>query len=457
MKKLTLICALVIVFAISAVASAEVQSIRVSGEINTYGIYRDDEGIGIYLDADDDNDQFIMSTIGLNFDADLTENVTAHLKLVSQRDWDRSNQGATSFDVGIAEAYITLREMLYEPLTVRIGSQPLYYGRGLLIGSNLQDVEGSIASDEYSLYDGFDAITATLDYAPWTIDIALIKIEENTIDEQDDRGIGMINAGYDFENDYATEIEGYFALDYEGSSAVGIKSNEIYTIGIRGSMAPVENSLIFAEVARQFGDVTVSPIQNTSNATDDGYLSNRSEEDNVEAFAFELGAEYAWIDVLTAPKIGFVYTYLSGEERAQDGDYEGFTANFMRKSDTAIYGWNGRLAGNNATADGDDTPWTTNLKQILISGSFTPLAAMDVEDINLELKYAHFEFDEQPTADSDKEAGDELDINLTYDYTEDLQFGLLTAIFWPGDYYKQTSSAYDTTVYQVVGSCKLTF
>ncbi len=151
-----------------------------------------------------------------------------------------------------------------------------------------------------------------------------------------------------------------------------------------------------------------------------------------------------------------MYTYKSGEERGESGDYEGFTANYMRKSDTAIYGWNQRLAGNR-TADTNDTPWTTNMKQILVSGSLKPLAAMDNNDVTLEAKYAHFEFDEQPTDNTDKEAGDELDLYLTYDYTEDVQLGLLTAIFWPGDYYEKTSSDYDETVHQIVGSCKVTF
>lgn len=445
MRKLTFICALVIVFAISTVAFAEVQSIRVSGEINTYGIWRANDDFGFYTAGKDQSDQFIMSTIGLNFDADLTENVAAHLRLVSQRDWDRQSQGATSFDVGIAQAYITLSEMLYEPLTIKIGSMPLYYGRGLLIGYNLEnaDVEGSIAADEYGLYGTFDAITATLDYAPWTIDFAAIKTDENQIDEQDDHDLYLVNVGYDFENEYAAEAEGYLLYDDDSNDTLTSDiNNEIYTLGIRGSMAPVENSLIFGELAYQFGDY------------------NRSgTEVDVDALGIEVGGEYSWVDALTSPKLALQYTYLSGDKAGASGtdDYENFTATFCRKSDTAIYGWNGRLY---TSTEGNDTAANTNMHKILLTGNLKPLASIDNEDVNLEVKYAHFIFDEEPVAGKDDEAGDELNLNLTYNYTEDVQFGLLGAIFWPGEYYEDqntSSTTYDDTVKEIVGSCKVTF
>jgi len=469
MRKLTFICALAIVFAVSTVAFAEVQSIRVSGEINTYGIYR---GAGssevIYWDTTrSDNESFIESTIGLNFDADLTENVAAHLRLVSQRDWDNSSTASTTqWDVGLAQAYITLSEMLYEPLTIRIGTQPLYFGRGLIIGSTMNDdffnvdPESSIAADEYSLYDNsFDSINATLDYAPWTIDLGYVKIGENAISVDDDHTVLYTNVGYDFENEYTAEVEGYLLCDATGEAATTYAKNEIYTIGVRGSMAPVANSSIFAEVAHQFGDITQTPISSTNY-----YVTDRSKEVDVDAMAYEVGGEYAWVDVLTSPKIGLKYTSLEGDKLGDStGDYQGFTAPYMRKSDTAIIGWYGRLYDAVGTASGtaNDSPAYTNMEQILVTGNLKPLAAMDNEDVNLEIKYAHLEFNESPQANCDSEIGDELDLNLTYDYTEDVQFGLLSAIFFPGKFFDnsgtEASADYNDDIYEIVGSCKVTF
>jgi hypothetical protein len=450
MRKLTLIIALIAVFAISSVASAAVQSIRVSGEVNTYAIHRTNEdGFGMYTD----DEAFLMSTIGLNFDVDLTENVAAYIALASMRDWDRANQGATSFDVGVAEAYITLSELLYQPLTLRIGAQPLYYGRGLIIGSNVQDPEVSIGADEYSLYDAFDAISATLDYAPWIVDLAAIKIDEGSgITTDNDRNVYFLNVGYDLENQYLAEIAGYFAADIERSTSVN--TNEIYTIGARGSYLPIDNSLLFVELAHQFGEISGNTIVDTASTDTSGYISSGTNRD-VDAWAAEVGGEYTWVDVLSSPKLGLKYTYLSGEENDNSGDYEAWTGNWMRKSDTAIYGWNGRIAGN-TTADTSDAAASTNLHTILVSGKMNPLAAMDNEDVTLEVKYARFIFDEKPVDSSDDHAGDELDLNLTYNYTEDVEFGLLGAIFWPGDYYQDQGTG-DSAVTEIVGSCKVTF
>jgi len=84
-------------------------------------------------------------------------------------------------DVGIAEAYVVLQEMLYEPLTLTVGRQPLYYGRGFALGSNVIDPEGSIYSyAQLSQYDAFDAIKAQLDYEDFTIDLVYSKIDEGT-------------------------------------------------------------------------------------------------------------------------------------------------------------------------------------------------------------------------------------------------------------------------------------
>ncbi len=467
MRKLTFICALAIVFAISTVAFAEVQSIRVSGEINTYAIYQSDSDDLSYLGAgttDDNADQFLESTIGLNFDADLTENVAAHLRLVSQRDWDNSSSPSTTqWDIGMAQAYITLSEMLYEPLTVRIGTQPLYFGRGFIIGSTMNDdffnvdPESSIAANEYSLYDNsFDSINATLDYAPWTIDLGYIKVAEDTLDVNDDQTVWYTNVGYDFENEYAAEVEGYLLYDKSGRERGTKKdtNDEIFTIGVRGSMAPVANSSIFAEVAHQFGDMKDTPLDSTY------YVTDRDDEKDIDAMAYEVGGEYAWVDVLTSPKIGLKYSYLEGDPRGNSGDYQGFTAPYMRKSDTAIFGWNGRLYDSAITKTSRSAAYT-NLETILLTGNLKPLAAMDNEDVNLEVKYAHFQYNESPKANCNDDAGDELDLNLTYDYTEDVQFGLLSACFFPGKFYDnagtEDSKDYNDTVYELVGSCKVTF
>jgi hypothetical protein len=465
MRKLTLICALAIVFAIGSVASAEVQSIRVSGEVNTYGIYRNDDNDLDYFGAtagSSNPEQFIETTVGLNFDADLTENVAAHLGMISQRDWDNgTGTNNQEWDVSVAQAYITLNEMLYEPLTVRIGTQPLYFGRGLIIGSTVNDdyfdvdPQGALGAPEYTLHDNsFDSISATLDYAPWAVDLGYVKVDEGANDQNDDHTVWFINGDYDFENEYAAELEGYFLYDKLSRQATQNKTNDLFTIGARGSFVPLEDSLVFGEIAYQFGNIMDTPLSSSY------YVADRSSEVDVDAIAYEIGGSYFWEDVLIKPEIGATYTFMQGDPRGNDGDYEGFTSPYMRKSDTAIFGWNGRLY-DSAITQTSRSPWYTNLQQILLTLNMKPLAAMDYNDINLEAKYAHFEYDESPKENCDDDAGNEVDLMLTYDYTEDVQFGLLSAWFMPGEFYSdaetEDTKSYDETIYEVVGSCKVTF
>jgi len=485
MRKLTFICALAILLGISTAAFAGVQSIKVSGDINTYGVwsqydtfYRDSAGNDVSPDT-----TFWATTIGLNFDADLTENVSGHLRLVNQRLWDYDDADTTAMDIGIAEAYVTLQNMLYEPLTLTIGRQPLYYGRGFIIGSNVIDPESTIDGyAEVSQYDAFDAIKAELDYESCKVDLVYSKINENGISSEDDIDMWLVNLGYTNEDFYNSEAEVYYVGHYDsnrGSVATinlvqsnfpgtvpatygrvveRVPSYETHTIGARGSLVPIENLSLFGELAYQFGDYGVANRDAANNIIGVKTV-------DVSALGGEVGADYLFADVTGEPKIGLTYSYREGEDYnnypAEQGDYDAFYTPFMRKSDTVIYGQNGRYFGNFLNSvDDDDTAWDTNMHQILVTGSIKPLAYWDINDVNLEAKYAHFIFEEPPISGAEDEAGDELDILLTYDYTEDVQFGLTTAWFWPGDYYDRgqpNNQADAELTTQVVGSCKVTF
>ena len=98
-----------------------------------------------------------MSTVETQIDADLTDNVSAVIRLVNQRDWNiyaksiipgttalgingRAGSGYTedddAFDLILDLAYVELKEFLYSPLTLKIGRQDLWFGKGLIVGAN---------------------------------------------------------------------------------------------------------------------------------------------------------------------------------------------------------------------------------------------------------------------------------------------------------------------------------
>lgn len=508
MKKLTLFLALAIAVAFTGAAYAEVQNVKVSGDVSIYstGAWYDT----FYRDATardlSEADSFWMSTMGVNVDADLTENVGTHVRLVNMRPWDLDDADPQAMEIGLAEAYVTLREMLYEPLTVTIGRQPLYMGRGFVIGSNVIDPQGTVdIYDQYSLQDAFDAVKLELNYEPWKMDAAYSVINEGgqgagAFNSNDDIYLWMTNVGYTFEQ-YSAEVEGYYVglLDQNRStihidrvinpvvSPVGsgyvdatVPAMKIHTIGLRGSLVPIENLSIFGEGAYQFGDfgdVSYDPW-NLSR------LVNGTTTRDVGTWGAETGGEYLFSEVVGEPKLGMCYSFREGENFNNygyaEGDYDAFYTPFMRKSDTAIYGHNGRYNIGNAagpangvasnlyykngdfanSVDDDDTAWDTNMHQILVAGSVKPLAYWNIEDVSLGMKYAWFRFVQEPVDVSSRDAGDELDTMLTYDYTEDVQFNLLWAYFWPGSYYDRTqpnlqSGAEETLLME--GSVKVMF
>ena len=208
---------------------AEVQNVRVSGDITIRAFHR--ENLDLHADtatatqstevgsaaalnttAALDNDNFIMSTVGINIGADLTENVSAFIRLASERDWNNTtNTGAGDFD--LSQAYITLKELFYSPLTLRIGQQPIVWGRGFILGSGLlgniinngDDRNASLSANEYTDFTAFDAIRATLDLSgfsgnmPLTADYVYIKVDESLVSEGDDITINGVNLSTSFD------------------------------------------------------------------------------------------------------------------------------------------------------------------------------------------------------------------------------------------------------------------
>jgi hypothetical protein len=465
MRYLTALCVFALVFAVAAPAMAETQNVKVSGKIIERYIVQTDYD----LDTDDietavstqDEASFFMNTAWVQVDADLTDNVSATIRMLNQRNWDDPAQTGSrqagneteAYDVGVPIAYITLKEMLYSPLTLRIGRQPLWFGKGFIIGAKLRDPQGSISADEYTEYRNFDAIRATLDYDPWTIDAIYSKIEENVVNAGDDIDLYGINVGYLFDS-YNAEAEGYYFMkndktDQLPGAGVSNRADSVHTLGIRGSFDPVENLTVCGEFAGQLGKL----VQ---------YLPDAAGNPNAivltrtrEAYAADLSAEYRFVDVAWTPVIMGEWIYYSGNEFEANGDlatgdWSGWDPMYRGKFDTAIREFQGWLYLNNQFALGQDASFT-NQQQWALSGSVKP-----TDTLTLSGKYTYFRLDEPIAAaprDS-KDIGDEIDLMLTYDYTEDVQFSVLSAWFMPGDLY---SNEISDTASEVVASVSVDF
>ncbi|MFH1878806.1 MAG: alginate export family protein [Candidatus Omnitrophota bacterium] len=488
MKFLKVLCAVALVLAVSTIAYAETQSVKISGEITERAFARDN------FDLDNNNTvttntgygssdwaTYLLSTVEVQVDADLTDNVAAVIRLENQRVWGdqyylSDNNGelgriagirdqvvardvnwwgsllneSNAYKIGVDLAYIELKEFLYSPLTLRIGRQDLWFGKGFIIGNSLLDSENNIYPQEYTCVTSFDAVRATLDYDPWTIDGVFAKMSENARRSDDDINLWGINVGYVFDS-YNAEVEGYWwyrqhrnpdtaATIMSITANNNLTSNDVHTFGARGSFDPIEDWTIALEGAYQAGDFI-------------GIAAQR-EERKRSAWAIDAMVEcrYWQDDFAWRPVLGAEYIYYSGEKDSGDrnvtsnGTYNGWDPMYRGKFDTAIREFQNVFYRTTQVS----TPSFTNQHQLLVRGSVEP-----TDSLTVNATYAHFWLDKQYNEDNTrKNVGDEVDVTVTWDYTEDVSFGLLAGWFFPGNYWR---GGEDNIATDVVGTVKLSF
>ncbi len=451
---------------------AEVQNVRVGGDVTVRAFHRecldlncgDDDAAtrGSVPAADtirDSQGNFLMSTTGVNIGADLTENVSAFLRLANERDWNLDTAGASTSDIAISQSYITLKELFYSPLTVRIGRQPIVWGRGFVLGSALlpsvatrgNDLHASISANEFTDFTAFDAIRGTLDLSnvggvgiPLNLDVVYIKLNENVPERPDDVNLLGFNLGTKFEA-MNGEVETYYLNKRDRSTKTTTTSDNfgsVNTIGLRGSAQPVEGSQIFSELAYQFGKRGVDP---------DGLLIAG---DAQQAWAFNLGGEFGFNDVTMSPKLGAEWIFFSGKNingaaSGWDPIARGYYTTALREFQTATN------TGFYNTAQAGDTSAATNQHQFSFYGSLKP-----IEDLTIAPRLSFFFLNHGALpvgpdgVKSNKRksyAGAEWDTQVLYNYTEDVQFGVLYALFAPGNVYRRPSDSVAQEIVTTVG------
>jgi len=464
--------------AVSLPSYAEVQNIKIGGDITVRAFHRenldlraDGAATGVASVPLDDEDNFFMTTTGINIGADLTENVSAFVRLASERDWDADNGNTAAADFDLSQAYITLKELFYSPLTVRIGQQPIVWGRGFVLGSNLlgsiilgtslQDRNASIAANEYTDFTAFDAIRATLDLSnvgglnlPLTADYVYIKSDENSRGAHDDINIQGINFSTKVDT-AASEFETYYLNKRDKSDAdLDPENGNVNTWGVRGSAQPVEGSYLYSELAYQWG---------TLGADLEGVIDAGKTQ---SAWAANLGGEYTFAQATTTPKVGAEWRFYSGEYLPDVGAIIGWDPVAPGYFRTAIREFQTRSTLGTAFYAVDQTGVTsgqTNQHELALYGGLVPM-----EDLSLNTRLAWFLLDEealQPqSSPREKFIGTEWDTQLLYNYTDDVQFGLLYALFLPGSVFRNGGSGGgnvtvtgDATAQQIVTTVSVKF
>jgi hypothetical protein len=494
MRFFKVLCVLALALFITASAYAETQSVKVSGDLTMRGIFRNaydyldhppEDAAGQAIGQETAGDQsWFMSVVGLRVDADLTDNVSTVVRLINQRDWNVMSHvagfgnataltphgrgaytaSASEYAVMVDLAYVTLKDFIYSPLTVTIGRQDLWFGKGFIVGLNQQNpgvvtgnspnlmVPGNLNAPEYTDMNSFDAIKAVLDYDPWTITGVYSKIYEDEIAGNDDVDLWGVNVGYKFDV-YKAEAEAYWFL--KTSKEIHIfnyqkhNANTVYTIGTRGSVDPIDWITLNGEIAVQGGQFVGS--------------MNQWQTRNRAAWAMDIGGEcrylvdkYPW-----KPKFGAEYILYSGDEYPADktaGLYRGWDPMYRGKFDSAIREFVGRFyqtwryPANGTYYQSSRDASYTNQQQMVLLGSVEPIDSLTIKgNLNMFWNMAMY------NALHDKSrgwVGTEFDLQANWDYTEDVSFNLLAGWFVPGQvYYDQDKN----TATDLVASVKVDF
>ncbi len=452
-KRLIVILALALVASLTfSAAYAEVQNVKVSGDITASGVLRNHFNLtnGAAGDKNDIAQSFLMTQTRVRIDADLTDNVMATVRLINERVWGGLDDSGSSdnSNIDLDLAYVTLKEFLYSPLTLTIGRQDIRFGNALIIGNaGLRAGKTNIPSD-LSIRKSFDALRATLNYDPLVVDLIYAKVKENSIDRNNDISLAGINATYAVNSKLDASAYYFLKRDNDPDDAVGTansrgKADKVNVLGALVSARPIEDLTASLEAAFQFGknDETGTSIS----------------QENHKAWAIQGMADYTFSKVKMTPKVGASYTYLSGGET----------------STTRNQGWDSMFydqALNNITYA--ILPFS-NMSVVNLKASIKPM-----DDVTLSANYGYYDVAKtasgstfnSPSSWSDdssttsryitsgtytgkKHLGDALDLTVIYDYTEDVQLGLTGGWFRPGN--ALSSDLRDAN--QLVASMKVTF
>ncbi len=429
MKKMMAILLAAAMFAsVSTAALAEVQNVRLGGDIRTRAYYT--KNLYSVGDETDQDDFYFRQRTRVSAEADLTDNVWVVATVEADGLWGRqriasetiveeNEDGSTDtrtvyskvdndWDVNVAEAYLQLSEIAYTPWTAKIGRQYLNYGRGFLISSN---------EWEYK----FDTIRNILDFYPWTIDLFYSRLVES--DRWADGGVekggddeDLFGLNLNYQEDYWT-MEGYvFGVRDAIDEEYGDDKSAPVAVGFRFDASPVEAFDIWGEFAYQFGKYQTIGM---------------ADEESIRAYGFDVGAVYVF-DVTWEPAIALSYTFASGDDGEDPANPGEKMFDPMFNYNYYGYAYSPRLSNigilNGQVSFVPSDAWTLVLDFYLYNQAEELAMNMGNPDMDNGGVNA-------PTNGEDKDLGMELDAILEYDYTEDVAMQLVASWFKPGDAY----------------------
>lgn len=435
------------VFVGSVPAGADVQQLKASGDVTVHGVARDEFDLGGRPTGNPPgrvgSDTFFETLTRLRVDADLMDNVRAALRLINERDWnslDRSTLSGTGnvddddVDLDLAYVQVDVGETFFLPVTLTLGRQEVTFGNGLVLGDADTNAiaPSTLLAGDFSLRKSFDAVRATVDLWPWTVDGVYLRIDESNLSEltaggtftRDDEVVWGVNVARNLREVSKTEVEGYAFLNRDEAI-----DQQLWVVGLRGESQLTAGLTVGWETAYQFG-------RNRDPA-------GRTSVDH-QALALQGSAEYAFEQPLS-PVLGVRASWLSGDDDPLDPDNTGWDPLYEDQR-------NGLIA--NRILGGDSTLTSiggvnTNALIFGLTGSVAPFS-----NVVVSADYFFYQllqdFNGRSVTNAagtsflmteDRRLAQEVDLGLEYGYTEDVSFGFLAGWFVPGPAFHSQNDA----------------
>ena len=394
----------------TGVALAEVQNVKVTGDIRARVNYS--ENLSDLNDDLADSFGIVNQRTRVGIASDLTEGVSAFVQLEAYSDWGISGTALEredeSFDVRLSQAYVNLDEMFMGPFGLKLGRQYLNYGRGFLISSN---------EEEYK----FDAVKLVGDMGDFSLDLFASQLAETVLIDEDSELVGA-NLGYSLE-DFTVETYVFGISNKENDMA---DEDPVY-LGLRGDMSLTPSLVFWGELAYEDGTIG---------------------ETDLGAMGLDAGAEYKFTEVVWMPSLKIGYTWAQGDDGSNPEDM------FYAPFNYTYYGY-------------VFSPSVANIHILNAKFSVVPM-----EKLTVSIDYYHYAQDEKQIAavgnpdidnggvasmtnGTDKTLGNEIDLVASYKYTDDVATQLYAGWFMPGEAYNNSPG--DDTAFEIRGEIVVNF
>lgn len=437
---------------------AAVENVKVGGDITIKGIYR--YNFDIYSGGSSQCEQHNYYTgTRIWVSADLTNKLSVLVRMINERDWNRPLPNMVvspfpgldlvtpnSLGVDLDLAYIKIADFMTPGLNLTVGRQEIQIGEGLVVGSAynaLTYIDGnylhyplgypwvSIANTDLGLRKSFDAIKFDYNFATKPISISafmskILDVYSPSLLPVSDMDLYAVSLKWAPQNGSVEPYIVYLAMPV-GETSAPDEGFSLMTYGVRGAVKPqaVPGLSLKGELAAQSGSLFSSDAA-------------------FKGFAGYLGLGYEFQSALK-PAISFGYNYYTGDDAGTNG-IEAWVPVFASDMGSRM----GNIAYNVAYQMGPGSATFFPIGESNLAIWKLGFSIQPTEKFGLGITYFNESLNE-----TTGEAGfcDEVDLGLSYAYTEDLGMGLDIGYFIPGNAFGSSTD----NAWQAIATLKLAF